>query len=59
MSEAKTMYRIITGSCEAGTNAFAEGLGELKESYTVREIIDLTKNAYRGEVFRDFFEAKK
>ena len=53
--DAKTMYRIITGSCKAGTEQFVNGLRSVKEQYTVREIIDITKNAYRGEVFKSFF----
>ena len=57
--DAKTMYRIITGSCKAGTEQFVNGLQSVKEQYTVREIIDITKNAYRGEVFKSFFEKKE
>ena len=53
--DAKTMYRVITGSCKAGTEQFVNGLRSVKEQYTVREIIDITKNAYRGEVFKAFF----
>ena len=57
--DAKTMYRIITGSCKAGTEQFVNGLKSVKEQYTVREIIDITKNEYRGEVFKAFFEKKE
>ena len=57
--DAKTMYRVITGSCKAGTEKFVNGLRSVKEQYTVREIIDITKNAYRGEVFKSFFEKKE
>ena len=53
--DAKTMYRIITGSCKAGTEQFVNGLRSVKEQYTVREIIEITKNAYRGDVFKSFF----
>ena len=53
--DAKTMYRIITGSCKAGTEQFVNGLRSVKEQYTVREIIEITKHAYRGEVFKAFF----
>ena len=53
--DAKTMYRIITGSCKAGTENFVNSLRSVKKQYTVREIIDITKNAYRGEVFKSFF----
>ncbi len=54
--EAITMYRIITGACQQGTKAFVDSLGEVKDAYTVREIVELTRNAYRGDVFRRFFE---
>ena len=57
--DAKTMYRIITGSCKAGTENFVNSLRSVKEQYTVREIIEITKNAYRGEVFKSFFEKKE
>ena len=57
--DAKTMYRIITGSCKAGTEQFVNGLRSVKEQYTVREIIEITKNAYRGEVFKSFFDKKE
>ena len=57
--DAKTMYRIITGSCKAGTEQFVNGLRSVKEQYTVREIIEITKNAYLGEVFKSFFEKKE
>jgi hypothetical protein len=54
--DAKTMYRIITGACKAGTENFVNGLQGVKDKYTVREIIDITKGAYMGEVFKDFFK---
>ena len=54
-AEAVTMYRIITGACKAGTNRFLESLKEIKEAYTVREMIDLTKRQYGGRAFEKFF----
>ena len=56
--EAKSMYRIITGACKAGTEQFIKGLAEVKEKYTVAEIIDITKGQYRAEIFKSFFEKK-
>lgn len=57
LDEAKTMYRVITGACRAGTEAFAQSLGEtLKERYTVREMIEVTKGQYNAEKFAEFFE---
>ena len=54
--DAITMYRIITGACKAGTEQFISSLREVKDKYTVREIIDITKGQYRAEVFRAFFD---
>ena len=53
---AITMYRVITGACRQGTQRFVEGLGELKDKYTVREIISITQGQYNSEAFRKFFE---
>ena len=56
VSEAVTMYRVITGACRAGSEAFVNSLGELKEKYTIREAIELTKGQYNAESFAKFFE---
>lgn len=53
--DAITMYRVITGACRQGTQNFIESLGELKESYSVKEIIDLTKGQYGSGTFQKFF----
>ena len=56
LEEAKTMYRIITGACRAGTEHFAQSLGnKLQETYTVREMIKVTKGQYNAEKFAEFF----
>ena len=60
-SEVKTedaivMYRVITGACRQGTQRFIDSLGELKEAYTVREIVELTKGQYGAEKFKQFFK---
>ena len=56
VDEAKTMYRIITGACRAGTDAFVESLGDtLKERYTIREMLKITKGQYNAERFAEFF----
>ena len=54
--EAITMYRIITGACKQGTQNFIDGIGELKESYTIKEIIEMTSGHYGSEAFKEFFE---
>ncbi|MGN0476269.1 MAG: hypothetical protein ACI4HM_02920 [Ruminococcus sp.] len=51
------MYRIITGACQQGTANFVASLGNnLKESYTIREAIEITKGQYNADVFKRFFE---
>ena len=56
LADAVAMYRIITGSCKQGTENFVQNLTEVKEEYSVSEMIELTKNAYRGDVFERFFK---
>ena len=56
--EAKTMYRIITGACKAGTEHFVSSLQKVNKTYTVRELIDITEGQYRSEIFKNFFERK-
>ena len=57
LAEAKTMYRVITGACQAGTEAFAQSLGDkLKETYTIREMLEVTKGQYNAERFAEFFD---
>ena len=57
VEEAVTMYRIITGACRQGSEAFVNSLGDkLKEKYTIRECIEITKGQYNAEAFERFFE---
>lgn len=51
-------YRVITGACGFGVKNFVDNQlnGKLKESYTIREVIELTKNSYGGDTFRSFFK---
>ena len=53
--QAITMYRVITGACQAGTENFINGLKELNDRYTIQEIIDLTRGQYGSDVFEKFF----
>ena len=50
-----TMYRIITGACKQGTANFVKSLGKLKEKYTVKEAIQITKGQYHSQIFEQFF----
>ena len=59
LDDCKTMYRIITGACRQGTEAFAEslrGYGKLQDSYTIREMIEVTKGQYNSDCFAEFWE---
>ncbi len=55
-AEAIQMYRVITGACEAGTRYFVENLKEVKDKYTIAELITLTAGQYNSEVFKKFFK---
>ena len=57
--DAITMYRVITGACRQGTQRFVDGLGKLKDKYTVREIISITQGQYNSEAFREFFTTNR
>lgn len=50
------MYRCITGACEGGVRGFVEAQAELKDEYTISELIELTKGQFRHEEFKEFFE---
>jgi hypothetical protein len=54
--ECITMYRCITGSCSTGVKNFIETNGIKKQSYSVNDIILLTKNNYGNESFNKFFK---
>ena len=56
--EAVACYRVITGACRTGTQDYLEHRLPYprKDTYTIREIIELTKNEYGRDTFREFFE---
>ena len=55
--DAIVCYRVITGACSFGTRDFIEHrLGEnKKDSYTIKEIIKITKGEYGNNTFKNFF----
>ena len=53
--QAIESYRVITGACEAGVRHFVESHGKLKNKYTVKEIIDITKGQYGNVEYQNFF----
>jgi hypothetical protein len=57
-NEAVVCYRVITGACKLGTQYYLEHRlpKPHKEKYTIKEMIELTKNEYGGDTFREFFE---
>ena len=54
--DAIVMYRVITGACQQGTKRFVDSLPAVRDRYTVRQIIDMTRDQYGGEAFRRLFE---
>nr|DAQ81612.1 MAG TPA: hypothetical protein [Caudoviricetes sp.] len=50
--EWATVYRIITGACQYGTQSFINKQGTLKETYTLQEILALTSGAYGSQKFQ-------
>ena len=50
-------YRAITGACSGGVEGFVEIISP-KEKYSIREVIELTKNQYQSNVFKNFFNKK-
>ena len=49
--EWAAIYRVITGACSLGTAYFMKEKGELKDIYTLAEIIEETLGAYGHERF--------
>ena len=56
LDEAVTMYRVITGACRQGSQAFVDNLGDKrKDKYTIRECIELTRGQFNAVRFAEFF----
>ena len=53
--EAITMYRVITGACQQGTESFVSSLETTKDRYTIREMISITQGQYGSRTFAEFF----
>ena len=54
--EAITMYRVITGACQQGTDSFVNSLRDTKDRYTIREMISITQGQYGSRTFAEFFD---
>ena len=57
LEQAIECYRVITGSCAAGTKDYVENRlpKPHKEKYSIREMIKLTKGEYASSEFEKFF----
>ena len=56
LADCIKMYRTITGACETETKAFVESQTDLKDEYTIAELIEKTQHQYGGSEFKTFFE---
>jgi hypothetical protein len=56
--DAVVMYRVITGACSGGTQAFLSAHPELstRKQYSVAEIIEKTKGQYGSDALKEFFK---
>ena len=52
--EAIKCYMTITGACSSGTKYFVDSQENVKEEYSVQEIINLTKGQYNQAMFENF-----
>jgi len=52
--EAIRTYMSITGACALGTKRFIDSR-EIKEEYSIKEIISITRGQYGNEKFKEFF----
>ena len=55
VAEMVEMYRVITGACRQGAETFVNSIKDLKEKYTIREAIEMTKGQYNAQKFAEFF----
>ena len=44
-------YHVVTGACRLGIQDFINRQGKTKDKYTLAEILEMTKEAYFGDVF--------
>jgi len=55
INEAIQCYGKITQACSSGIKNFVDNLDKVKSKYSIKEIIDLTKNQFGNQKFQDFF----
>ncbi len=58
--ECIRMYRVITGECEYGTRSFVskQEPSKIKDKYSIRELIKLTKGQYGNDKLVQFLKGK-
>lgn len=57
--ESITMYRIVTGACQIGTQIFLNRAKPEKKNYTIKEIIELTNGQYGSDTLKSYFGYNK
>jgi hypothetical protein len=57
-SEWALIYRVVTGACQFGTREFVKSKGEMKESYSLAEILEETRGAWGHDQFRSVVSPK-
>jgi len=56
-ADAITCYRVITRACSFGVREYIENrLPKKKKQFSIKEIIELTKNEYGGDSFKNHFK---
>ena len=57
-SDLFVWHHILTGSCKAGREAFCcdHGIDVNKDSFTVYEFVELTKDSYKGEIINKLIQ---
>lgn len=58
LEEMIECYRVVTGACEFGVKNFIQTAlnNKPKKQYSIKEILNLTKNQYGHQTFHDFFK---
>ena len=56
LMECIVMYRSITGACSGGVEMFMQKQKEIKDTYSVNEIIGITDGNYGHDQFVQFFD---
>lgn len=57
-AEGVEMYMVITGACESETKEFVKSNRIENKSYSVQEIIEMSRGRYGNSTFENFFIEK-